>query len=64
MLNERNRKTAERFGILSMVEKLTAELMALDGVEDVDFDLDGFYDNIPYVIFLPKYRITGEPYFK
>ena len=64
MLNERNRETAERYGILSLVEKLQSDLMALDGVEDVDFDLDGFYDLIPYVIFLPKYNITGDHYYK
>lgn len=64
MLKDRHRKTAEQFGILPLVEKLQADLMALDGVEDVDFDLDGFLDNIPYVIFLPKYNITGEDYFK
>lgn len=64
MLNERNRKTAEIYGILPLVEKLQANLMAIEGVEDVDFDLDGFYDNIPYVIFLPKYNIAGDNYFK
>lgn len=64
MLNERNRKTAEQFGILPLVEKLQADLMALDGVEDVDIDLDGFWSNIPYVIFLPKYNIAGADYFK
>lgn len=63
MLNERNRKTAEAHGILPLVEKLQADLMAIEGVEDVDFDLDGFWDNIPYVIFLPKYKITGDDYF-
>lgn len=64
MLNERNRKTAETYGILPLVEKLQARLLALEGVEDVDFDLDGFWDNIPYVIFLPKYNITGDAYYK
>ena len=64
MLSERNRKTAEAYGILSLIEKLQADLLALDGVEDIDFDLDGFWDNIPYVIFLPKYNITGGDYFK
>lgn len=64
MLRDRQIKTAEQFGILPLVEKLQADLMALDGVEDVDFDLDGFWDNIPYVILLPKYKITGENYFK
>lgn len=63
MLNARNRKTAEHHGILHLIEKLQADLLALDGVEDVDFDLDGFWDNIPQVIFLPKYNITGENYF-
>lgn len=64
MLNERNRKTAELYGILPLVEKLQSDLLDIEGVEDVDFDLDGFYDNIPYVIFLPKYNITGDDYFK
>lgn len=64
MLNERNRRTAEHHGILPLVEKLQADLLAIEGVEDVDFDLDGFWDNIPYVIFLPKYKITGDDYFK
>ena len=64
MLNERNRKTAELYGILPLVEKLQSDLLDIEGVEDVDFDLDGFYDKIPYVIFLPKYNITGNDYFK
>lgn len=64
MLRDRHKKTAEQFGILPLVEKLQADLLTIDGVEDVDFDLDGFWDNIPYVIFLPKYKITGEDYFK
>lgn len=63
MLNERNRKTAEAHGILPLVEKLQADLMAIDGIEDVDFDLDGFWSDIPYVIFLPKYNIAGNDYF-
>ena len=63
MLKDRQKKIAEQFGILPLVEKLQADLIALDGVEDVDFDLDGFLDNIPYVIFLPKYNITGDDYF-
>lgn len=64
MLSERNRKTAEQHGILPLVEKLQADLLGLDGVEDVDFDLDGYYDNIPYVILLPKYNIAGDDYLK
>ena len=64
MLNEINRRTAEQHGILPLIEKLQADLLAIEGVEDVDFDLDGFWSNIPYVIFLPKYNISGDDYFK
>ena len=64
MLRERDRNTAVKFGILPLVETLRDRLLALDGVEDVEFDLDGFWDNIPYVIFLPKYSISGENYFQ
>lgn len=63
MLNERNRRIAERCGILPLVEKLQADLMTIGGVEDVDFDLDGFLDNIPYVIFLPKYNLPTDVFF-
>lgn len=65
MLRDRQIKTAERFGILPLIEKLQAELLAIDGVEDVDFDLDGFWDNIPYVILIPRYNIPGgDDYFR
>lgn len=57
MLDDRHKRTAEKHGILDLVETLQANLLALDGVDDVEFDLDGFYDNIPHVIFLPKYNI-------
>mgnify|MGYP003318112385 FL=1 len=63
MLNERNRRTAEKCGILPLVEKLQADLMTIEGVEDVDFDLDGFLDNIPYVIFLPKYNLPMDGFY-
>lgn len=63
MLKERDKRTAERYGILALVEKLQADLVAIDGVEDVDFDLDGFWSFIPQVIFLTKYNITGDNYY-
>ena len=63
MLNEWNRRTAEKCGILPLVEKLQSDLMTIEGVEDVDFDLDGFLDNIPYVIFLPKYNLPTDGFY-
>ena len=62
MLRERDRKTAEQFGLTERLEKLKAELLNIDGVEDVEFDLDGFYDNIHQVIVLAKYRIPENQY--
>ena len=42
MLDERQRKTAERFGLTEKIEKLQRELLEIEYIEDVDFDLDGF----------------------
>jgi len=56
-MKERERKTAEHFGILEKVEKLEKELLTIAGVVEVDFDLNGFYDNMNQVIFLTKYDI-------
>ena len=57
MLDERDRKTADLYGITERVEKLQKELLQIEGVNDVDFDLSGFLSDIPYVIFLPEYDI-------
>lgn len=59
-MRERTVKTAERFSIMDKVEKLEKELLEVDGVTEVDFDLDGFYDGIHHVIFLTKYDIPVE----
>ena len=60
MLDERQRKTSERFGLTEKIEKLQRELLEIEYIEDVDFDLDGFFDNINEVIFLTKYNIPGS----
>lgn len=64
MLTGRHKRTAEKCGILDLVETLQTRLLALDYIDDVEFDLDGFCDNIPYVIFLPKYHIPWENYYQ
>lgn len=65
MFSERQRKTAERFGLTEKIEKLQRELLEIEYIEDVDFDLDGFYDDINEVIFLTKYNIpvSAENYY-
>ena len=59
-MKERTINTAKQFSILDKVEKLEAELLSIKGVVEVDFDLDGFYDNLKQVIFLTKYDIPVE----
>ena len=63
MLRERDRKTAEHFGILDRIERLRTDLMEIEGVIDVDFDLDGFWSDIHQVIFLTEYLLPFDNYF-
>lgn len=65
-MRERELRTAKQFNIIDKVEKLEKELLEINGVTEVDFDLNGFYDNMQQVIFLTKYNIpvTSENYFE
>ena len=65
-MKDRDKTTAERFNILEKVQKLESELLEIDGVIEVEFDLDGFYDSMHQVIFLTKYSIPVnlENYFE
>lgn len=55
MKDNRHLKTAIQYGIKEQCEKLEKDLLSIDGIIDIDFDLDGFYDNLGQVIFLAKY---------
>lgn len=59
-MDDRSRKTAEHFSILNRVKKLEAELLNVRGVVNVEFDLNGFYDNLNQVIFLVKYDLSQK----
>lgn len=64
-MKEREYKTAIEFNILDMVEKLQNELLQVDGVTEVEFDLSGFYDDLNEVIILTKYSICDtETYYQ
>lgn len=65
-MKDRERKTAERFDILNKIQKLEFELLNIEEVTEIDFDLDGFYDGINQVILLIKYNISvnQEDYFE
>ena len=49
--------TAKKYNIFEKIEKLEKELLSIEDVVKVEFDLDGFYDNIRQVIFIAKYDI-------
>ena len=65
-MREREAKSAESFGILERIKKIEADLLEIDFVEGVEFDLSGFYDNLNQVIILTRYDIPlqSESYFK
>lgn len=56
-MRDRERMTAERFGLLEKIEDLERELLKVDHVVGVEFDLDGFYSDIFQVIVVPEYDI-------
>lgn len=57
MKDDRQKKTAETLGMLEKVENLEKDLLTIPGVVEIDFDLDGFYDNLNEVVFSAKYDI-------
>lgn len=56
-LRDKEQQTADAFGITYRIEELKRDLLAIDGVVDVEFDLDGYWSDIQQIIFLPKYSI-------
>lgn len=59
-MRDKEFKIAEKFNILDKVQKIEKELLAVNGVTGIDFDLDGFYDNMCQVIFVAKYDISAS----
>ena len=65
-LKERTQKIIEQYNLNEKIENLTKDLLAIPYAADVEYDLDGFVDNIPQVIFLVKYDIpvSWDTYFE
>lgn len=65
-MREAEIETAQRFGIYEKIQKIESDLLGIQFVEDVEFDLSGFYDNMNQVIILTKYDIPvrSEAYFQ
>ena len=51
---------AERFGILDRLQALEDDLLKIEGVSDIDFDID-YYDEIPQIIVIPRYNVPDGP---
>ena len=49
---------AKEYGISDRIEALEKALLSITGVEKVDFDLNGYFDDIHQVIIIPKYSVT------
>jgi hypothetical protein len=61
-MDKRTIETAERFGILNKLQQLENDLLKIKGISEVEFDIDGFWDDMDYVILVPKYSIpSGLP---
>lgn len=65
-MREREIATAERYGILQRIKSIEADLLQIKFAVGVEFDLDGFYDDLDTVIILVKYDIpiASDTYFK
>lgn len=57
VLDNRTKKTAEKFKIYDKVIKLKRNILQLQYAKSVIFDLDEFYDNLNQVIFVVGYDI-------
>jgi len=58
MFDKKAERIARERGILDMMEALEADLMKIEGIVEVPFDLDNYGDDGMYqVILVPKYDI-------
>ena len=51
-MNDETTRIAERYGITEKCASLERDLLSIDGVTSVEFDLNGFLDDIHQVIVL------------
>ena len=57
MSKERALRIAERYGLAQKVRELENAILAIDHVKSVEFDLDGWLDNIRQVIIIFGYDV-------
>ena len=65
-MRTREIEAAKKFGILERCQAFEKGLLGIEDIvpdksdDGVPFDLDGFYDDIRYVIVVPKYAIRAD----
>lgn len=59
-MTERETNIAKQFGIFDKMQKLENELLSINGVPEVEFDMRDFVDDINYVIVIPKYSVPAS----
>lgn len=59
-MKDREKDTALHFGIMDKCKKLEKELLQIEGITEIEFDLDGLWSNIYQVIILVKYDIPAS----
>jgi hypothetical protein len=65
MYDKRAESRAAAFGIPDRMQALENALLKIEGISDIDFDIDN-YDELPHVILIPRYRVdpAREDYFQ
>ena len=58
MYDKRSEKKAERLGILDKMISLESDLLLIDGICDIEYDIDG-YEDLGQIILIPRYD-AGE----
>lgn len=59
MYDKRTEQAAARLGILRRMQRLEEDILAIDDIVCVEFDISN-YPEIPYVILIPKYDIRVD----
>lgn len=56
MYDKRAEARAAKFGILDKMQALEKELLEIEGISDIEFDLDN-YPDLHQVILIPRYEV-------
>ena len=61
MYDKRAETRAAKLGILDKMQALEKELLEIEGISDIEFDLDN-YPDLHQVILIPRYEVGAYKY--